>query len=55
MDCLGTRGTIIRPSCRSTSSLQPSPTPTDHAIVRDLVFGPKVVAELAILRRLARA
>jgi len=27
----------------------------DLAIVRDLVFGPKVVAELAILRRLAQA
>ena len=54
MDRFGTPKAPVRPSCRSNDIIIPQPALT-NAMIRDLLFGPKVVAELAILRRLAAA
>ncbi len=56
-DCFGTSKTL-RPTCRSNDGflrgdLAPLEPALDIDAIRDLVFGPKVLVELAILRRLA--
>jgi hypothetical protein len=56
-DCLG-KSKTLRPTCRTNDGFlrcdlaHPQP-PLNLGAIRELVFGPKVLAELAILRRLA--
>jgi hypothetical protein len=56
-DWFGTFKKPTRPSCVSKDSMSRIDGTFEPAVnrdaVRDLLFGPKVVAELAILRRLA--
>jgi len=54
-DCLEILRTRTRPACRNhESDFSAHPDfPVPRALIRDLLFGPKVLAELAILRRIA--
>jgi hypothetical protein len=54
-DCFGALGKPTRPSCQSKDCFARFELPAERETIRDLVFGPKVLAELAILRKLAAA
>ena len=55
-DCVAYLRKCPRPTCREMQDFDPAlafEPMVPRALLRDILFGPKVLAELAILRRLA--